>query len=264
MESPWRDLPHARPLTAWSGRELELSARVLGELMLSWARDWDLHLAEEITCTAAADAPSGRDAGWESVGASPHGGAAWLRWDAAQGARMAHDWFDDDAQDSPVVGSLIEACRKDAAPRIAQALALAPAAGLPVDAAVWLPWGGAVIASHPVGGALLMEGPVIRRLLEAAGSPKPRRPGGTLVPAHEALGNAPMPLQVQLEGCELDLGELEALQAGDVLRLRHRVDAPALVTRPDGRLLLGGWLARTRGRRAVELVPATAVSREEK
>lgn len=264
MEPAWRDLPRATPLLAWSRRELELAARALGEMVRSWSRDWDLRVAEEVLCTIAADVPSGRDAAWECLGSSPRGGAAWLQWDPAQTGRMARDWFGEDAQETPVVASVIDACRKDAAHRMAQALALAPAPDLPVDAAAWSPWGGAVIASHPVGGALLMEGPVIRRLLEAAGSPKPRRPGGTLVPVHEALGAAPMPLQVELEGCELDLGELEALQAGDVLRLRHRVDAPVLVMQPDGRLLLGGWLARTRGRRAIELVPATAVTREEK
>jgi flagellar motor switch protein FliM len=67
-----------------------------------------------------------------------------------------------------------------------------------------------------------------------------------------------LPLQVRLEACEVDIGRLQDLQPGDVVRLPHRLDAPAAVVGPGGQPLFGGYLVRRRGRKAVELAPVGA------
>jgi hypothetical protein len=62
-------------------------------------------------------------------------------------------------------------------------------------------------------------------------------------------------VRVHLEGCELALGVLQDLRPGDLLRVRHRVDAPASVHAPQGALLFRGFLAARGGSKAVELAP---------
>ncbi|HEY0824824.1 MAG TPA: FliM/FliN family flagellar motor C-terminal domain-containing protein, partial [Ramlibacter sp.] len=124
------------------------------------------------------------------------------------------------------------------------------------------PWSGSVLVSLPGGARVLLGAALVRILVawaddagasQAAWSaPTPR------VPVDRALAGIALNLQVHLEGCELSVGSLQDLQIGDVLRLQHRVDAPAAVTLPDGAPLFNGFLARTRGRKAVELAPAVA------
>jgi hypothetical protein len=121
------------------------------------------------------------------------------------------------------------------------------------DASAWNRWNGAVVAQLPGCGLLLMQAGVVRAMARGRGLRSGETGGQPLVALRDALRAAPMQVQVELVGCELEVGELQALQVGDVVALRHRTDAPAFLCRSGGDVLLSGWLARTRGRKAIEL-----------
>jgi flagellar motor switch protein FliM len=73
-----------------------------------------------------------------------------------------------------------------------------------------------------------------------------------LVVATAALAERPLELHVELEGCELDVGALQDLQVGDVVRLAHGLDRPVCV-RHAGASLCHAYIGRRGNRKAVEL-----------
>ncbi len=75
-----------------------------------------------------------------------------------------------------------------------------------------------------------------------------------LVRLDQALADRVLPVQVELTGCELDLGSLQGLRAGDIITLKHPLDAPLIVSTADGTKLCTGFLGRQAGSKAVELV----------
>ena len=161
-----------------------------------------------------------------------------------------------------VLLEIAESCQRDALTRLAPALRLEGADDLPeISGAVFAPWSGSVLAVLPGGGHMLMQGGVVERLLQVVDQPPAsaaRTRAAPLVSLTQAMASMSLPIQVQLEGCELAIASLQDLQAGDVLRLRHRLDAPLAVTADGGKLLFGGFLARSRGRKVIELAPAGA------
>ncbi|QJW85531.1 FliM/FliN family flagellar motor switch protein [Ramlibacter terrae] len=80
--------------------------------------------------------------------------------------------------------------------------------------------------------------------------------------AVDAVGMLPIELNVQLAGCEIDIGTLQGLQPGDVLRTQHSVDAPATVTDAAGVPLFRAYPGRRAGSRSVALAPLEATQRE--
>jgi hypothetical protein len=161
------------------------------------------------------------------------------------------------------VGSLAsevaDACERDAWSRIRAALDLRPGSpeDLPALASTASPWAGAVVANLPLGMRMLMTATLVDALLKRRGiarslAPSPR---GGLVAVREALSNTSYAVEVQLDGCEIEIGALQDLQVGDVLRIQHPLDAPASVRSDGGATLFNGFLARSRGRKAVELAP---------
>jgi hypothetical protein len=142
-------------------------------------------------------------------------------------------------------------------------LQLVPGAAecVPPPRGAWRPWSGALLVSLPLCGDVLLDAALVRAVLPArpvaAGAAGARAP---LVPLHRAAAALTLPLQVRLEACEVDIGNLQDLQPGDVVRLPHRLDAPAAVVGRDGQPLFGGYLVRRRGRKAVELAPVAAAA----
>lgn len=112
----------------------------------------------------------------------------------------------------------------------------------------------------PCEASLLLEAQVVQRLAARSEPPASRAVGRDppLASLATALAPVALPLQVALEGCELGLAELQGLKPGDVLRLGHRVQAPADVRDLAGRVLFSGWLAASRGHLAVELARRSA------
>jgi hypothetical protein len=157
---------------------------------------------------------------------------------------------------TPVLAEVVAMCRADAHARLADALQLARCDGEGPPAGAWRPWSGALLASLPMGWRVLLDAALVRSLLPPPAREAPATPA-PLVPLQRAAAALALPLQVHLEGCEVDIGSLQDLRPGDVVRLPHPLDAPAAVVARDGQPLFGGYLVRRRGRKAVELVPAT-------
>ncbi|QGW82255.1 FliM/FliN family flagellar motor switch protein [Variovorax paradoxus] len=127
------------------------------------------------------------------------------------------------------------------------------------------PWSGALCVRWPwCGGSWhldLPHGAVAVLLGHAAGSASPPRtypPQMPRVPLAQALSGQRVALRVMLEGTELNLGQLQGLQLGDVLPLAHALDAPAQVAGTDGAPVCHGWLGQSEGRIAVELGAPTS------
>jgi flagellar motor switch/type III secretory pathway protein FliN len=98
---------------------------------------------------------------------------------------------------------------------------------------------------------------VHRRLSDAVIQDPPQSPRDQARGAPEsvitALHTQPVHLGVHLEPTTLTLGELAALQPGDVIPLQHALSDPLKIHAPDGSLLGGAWLGQADGQVAVRL-----------
>lgn len=115
------------------------------------------------------------------------------------------------------------------------------------DAGFWKAGSGAVVAEVSFGGStavLALNPALVRALLRGA-----RRQSGMETPldsAAAALSNGRLPLQVLVGEAQLELGLLQTIVVGDVIRLDARADQPLQVVNADGVRLCGAYLG-TRG-----------------
>ena len=253
--SPWLPPSRARPLRAWRRDQIAALENVLQRVLDAWSRDWGvlppaMPLAGEIWRDVV-----GCDAEWNALRAGGGLPGAWLRAPSDADLLAA-------LGTGPVAQSVRTACLRDAALRIAVALDLptvsdAEPSGPSADLA--RSWSGAVcVQLHTAAHWLLVIGAEqLRTVLQ--GLPGARPPAGprtarrALVHVGQALAARPLPLQVRLDGCELDLGALQSLARGDVVRLRHALTQPAHVTDGDGCSCLAGYLASRGPRKALAL-----------
>jgi hypothetical protein len=130
------------------------------------------------------------------------------------------------------------------------------------ERALFKPWSGLVIVSAPDAGplfhSLLLNAQCVRMLLRSqANQPTtPKRvPQAPIVTSVEqALADHKLPIQVELAGCELDLGTLQSLRLGDIVPLSHALDEPLLVSTPAYGAFCAGFLGRQAGSKAIELL----------
>jgi hypothetical protein len=250
---PWQAAGTARPLYWWDERGLQSLAKALEDQLARWRAAWGIGCdAAGLRCQPAGQLP-------DAVG-------DWLAFDAAGTAQA---WFcvrdDKDAgllqalfpgvvAPGPLACSVAGACRRDAIERIATLLGLAcvdERAEAPA-AALTRVGSGAVeadLAAPP--GARLLVGPEVAARWRK-GRKQQLRPREVLVAATEAATNESLLLQVELDGCELEVGALQGLQVGDVVRLDHGLQTPASV-RHGGEPLCNAYLGRRGNRKAVEL-----------
>lgn len=259
--SPWQPRAAAAALLAWPAGGPARIAHLLQGAWQAWARDWGLDAAAgeaPLACSEAAAAYVPGDA-WAALGRGTRG-TAWTCAAPDEEALLAQALFAAPDAATPIVREVVAACRADVQARLACALQLAGTGGdgAPPPAA-WQPWSGALLAVLPGGRRVLLEAALVRALLPPGRSEgRSQAARAPLVGVQRAAAALTLPLQVRLAPCEVDLGSLQDLRPGDVLRLPHRLDAPAAVTGPDGQALFGGWLVRRHERKAVELAPAGA------
>jgi hypothetical protein len=250
----WQRIDHAQPLRAWRGDELAVLCERLAALQSAWQADWGLQAwgAPGVACAPPRDV---KQRPWVALGAG-----AWWVADERFEEQVARGLFDADAA-TPLARSLVQACRDDLAARLRALCGLAAADGTaqPPDAALAGPWSAAVAATLGAGIELLLQAQVVAQVLgteDAAPDPSPAASLAPLVPVADAVARRRMPLRIALAGCELDLGTLQDLQVGDVVRTDHPVDAPALLEDRAGRTVFRGFLVRSGALKAVELTPA--------
>lgn len=252
----------ASALKFWPARQLEMLAAALREALARWAGDWGIALdAEEcVRC-----APAGAEcAGFESSRCmvSAAQAKAWVAVSPGLKDRLAVQLFDGPAPVGSLAAEVARACEEDALARLAEALGLemAHADGSSPAPRGLSRWRGYVLASLPFRASLLLDDAAVRALLRARGEEggagaAPRADAPPLVPLLDAVAGQPFPVRVHLEACEVEIGVLQDLRPGDVFRVKHGLDAPALVRTAAGDSLFRGYLARSGGRKAVELAP---------
>jgi hypothetical protein len=259
MSAPWQPAACARPLRRWAPEQMQVICGVLDSCLSEWAAAWALRLPQPAASSCAPATPFNAKAGVEMHGRREHA-AAWVLPAERLPARIAEALFGR-AAESPLALELVRACAQDAPRRVLATFGMdvveAPETPPPECT---LPWSGCVVALPPFGPPVLLNVAAVQavlreRELERTDTWAPGLPSSPLVSVAGALSEAPFPLQVHLEGCELEFGVLQDLQVGDLLRVTHRLEAAATVRTPDGCTLFRGYLARRHGRKAVELAP---------
>ena len=257
----WQPRDAGRPLLAWSAQQGEALGAALGRALAEWREAWGIAVdASPVRCEPATSATVLRE-GWRALGEG-----AWLHAPADSPARLEQVLFDATGAAGSIAGEVSEACARDALHRLAAALRLgdADAAGAAPTPGLGQPWSGALQATLPgtTGWSLLLGAWAMQAWCRDAGvpaqDPRPRTPREPLCTAAEALGARLLALNVELSGCELDLGTLQGLQIGDVVRLRQQLQAPARLTDGEGHAVFDGFLVAQQGRKAIELVKAQA------
>ena len=250
-------LPPGRglPLVAWSPSQLEAIAGPFGAARDAWARDWGVRLDGTTTASNAAQDEAAQ--AWALL-AEGQGGSVHMR--EPQGwvrTLMAQLWGEPHSA-APIAQRVAGTCGNALREALAGAGPWSPA-GMRSSASLpgRLRWSGSVLVTLPGDTRLLLDAIAARALVDSSGERALRSPARStaLVGVASAMQRQGMRVHVQLEGAQLDLGALDQLRVGDVLRLQHRLDTPARVHGADGTPLFDGHLVRARGRKAVELLP---------
>jgi flagellar motor switch/type III secretory pathway protein FliN len=249
----WQASEAARELRWLRPARLERLRHALQQAVGGWSAAWDLQSPPgDIHC--AAFSGSGPQAGWTALEAKGNA-VAWIHL-PADAVLLA--MFPGAEALGSLVRQLAELARLDAIRRLALALKLElrPEAGEAPSAAEARPLSGALEASFDGLACRLVLGSAAAASWLDAAAPHAGRTASTsasLSPACDAVSRRPFALHAQLSGCELPLGELQALQVGDVLRLQHPLADPAAMTDEAGTPLFAGHLAQRDGAVAVEL-----------
>lgn len=220
-----------------------------------WQRAWGI-ASGVVEIASSPSVRLDREDAWTCVGARGDA-AGWLRLPGTFDASLSRSLWDLERTDTPIAMAVQSECRQDLFARIAAALgvdegrtdqALVPAA---VGA-----WSGVLGLELPWGARVVLNAQAVQALQKDAPSGRGKPPA--LVPVAAAVSGHALPLRVHLADCELDIGSLRELQAGDVLRLQHRLDAPLQVRDFAGRTLFCAFLARRRQFKAVQLAPVAS------
>lgn len=288
----------ARPLRSWEDRHNDAVRLRFSELFRSWHAEWipaqetspaeaDIQVQE---LDGAVPLASGDTARWSFV--APSHRTRRRSPDFSSSSRDGHDAAQTAIRAIADRMFAFEADTSTASAQEPQAVALA------VARAAWEDWlrrihalfpGLGIEAKEPAGseragtssnswsGALCVRWPwcggswnldlphdaVAVLLGHAAGSASPPRtypPQLSRVPIDQALSDHRVALRVMLEGTELNLGQLQGLQLGDVLPLAHSLDAPAQVVGTDGAPVCDAWLGQSEGHIAIELAALTSAT----
>lgn len=258
VQGPWRCGSTGKPLVAWRETELALAAQAISGVLRAWETAWGLPADAMVPrCVAVADvvAPEA----WRLLGTNGSG-TAWYALDPGFEQRCASALWGVDRSSGPLAGAVQAACGADLLARCAACVQVRRDAP-PSDPPAALPragrWSG--VAEVLPGWTLrvLLDPEVMAGLLARA-APGPRNEAASarpLAPVADATAGMRLALQVRLADCELDMARLQDLQPGDVLRVGHPLKEPLAVRDAADRLLFTGFLARSSGRKAVELAP---------
>lgn len=251
--------PAARPLLWWTHAQLDALALALAGPWAAWLREWHgvSDGAAGVECVLSHEA-QGVAAGWAGLAAA---GDAIAWWDArAPGGEPVRTALF--GAGTTVASTSLAAAMENKAWE-ALAVELAMALGLqrqPGDdgppAADHAPWSGGVVASLSAPAAtlrLFLNGACASKVLGAARTAD--APAAKLPPVVEGISQLPARASVELAGCEIDLGDLQAVKVGDILRLPQALDEPMQV-KIGSRPVCAAYLGRRGNSRAVELLHA--------
>lgn len=241
---------HARSLLWWSARQIASVTARIDAVVVRWCADWGLAAGEGARGGNAFDAGLKRVAlRWQAAGEA----ALWLGLPADVAARVAEALYGERVSPESLAGGIIANALDELTAQLGEALQ-APGAFLssvapPLEHANR--WSGALHFSFAVAGveAQLALGPAhAARLL---GHARVAQGKGGCVPLDEAVRCA---VPVAMEPFSLAFSQLQALQAGDVICLPHRLGEPLSLALPDARRVPAA-LGRRGPARAVVVAP---------
>lgn len=232
----------------WSDRALGQVAARLGQAVDAWRTAWG--------CAAPASVECVREHEWK--GAARYRSAPALRasvFDALFGPRPVSSTGDELAADrlADVAASELQETLRAAS--LLPSLAIDDGAAAPRAR----PWSGVVIAAISCAGirvVLRLEPAGVAAMLAAEGRPQgraPREDAPPLATLADALYARTVRVRTTLAAGDLDIGSLQALALGDVIRLPHSLDQPLAVQAGGSTLPCGAYLGQRNGRRAIEL-----------
>ncbi|MDB5915204.1 MAG: hypothetical protein JWP22_3879 [Ramlibacter sp.] len=252
----WQLRDDAIRMVAWRPSELAKLAAALEAAVLAWALDWGLPSQGQVRCEAETH---GRDSdGWQALGGAGDS-RSWAKVDPDCESQLARELLGTGDPLTALAAEVLRACRTDLRMRLATACSVAAEAdacsdGPPPSSC----WSGCVVASLPFGLRMWLPRRCVATLVgpAAALAASKRRPP-ELFPVSDAVAEAPIPLQVKLRPCQMDMGSLFDLRVGDVVGLQHAIVEPVAIEDAHGLQVFRGHLARARGSKAVELAPSS-------
>lgn len=255
----WRAADDATPLTAWREEDFRALGEVLAGVVRSWEQAWGLP-REPADARCGAARTDGATA-WRVLGTAGVA-SAWFSLTSSFENLLAILLCDVEQPESPIASELVGSCRADLLLRLAACLHLqCSATGEEAPGPhVCEAWSGAAEAQLSWGLSVLLNAHAVAVLVgrgcaQSLPGATPAHAHGPLASVADAAAGTPVPLRVHLVDCDLDISTLQDLQVGDVLRMKHPLEMPLTVRDAGGRHLFGGFLARRRGFKAVELVP---------
>lgn len=244
----------AAPLLWWSGRDLEQLAHVLDASWMAWLSGWRAAAMDvSVRCLLAHDAANPRS--WGFLGAAGASSAWWDGVPAVNSMKTALFGPERHVAATSIAAALEQRSRLALQKRLVEALELLPAAcDGPAQATQFEPWSGSVVvhlASSSCSTWLLLNGACVNALI---GSPATQDDQPAASHVEDGLSALPIRASVEVSGCELTLGDLQAIRCGDILRLPHSLEDPLSVT-VETRPVCAAFLGARNGLRAVELAP---------
>lgn len=250
-----------KPLCFWRDGRLRALAARIDTALNGWSHAWGLPAAASATVCVPATAQEELSP-VRSLGR--HGDAAgWMLDNGPRRCGTTAPLFSEAPGAASIAAELAQACDSDFLSRLRTALALEETAPEAPPVHAYRPWSGWVLARLPREVVLLLSPQVVASVAGQPAASSPAAKGEPVVAVREALAATPCRIRVELEECEFGLGVLNQLRCGDVLRLKHRLDAPAIARHADGHALFDGYLVRRGSRRALELKPRAAAGGEQ-
>lgn len=255
---PWRPRSEARTLRHWPPSALQAMHQRVRAAVAAWCRDWGLAVGEDLPDgLLAAPLQGGSRMALHSLEGAT---VAWLAWSASSLDDLAQRLFGAASADATVTRQVCTDCQASLAQHLGAAFGLGPRGphgdAMPDAAALTRPWSGIACVALPAGACLVADAGLQRMLPLPPPGPLAPRPPVTRV--HEAAAHLPVRLRALLADCRLDAGTLDGLVPGDVLPLRHPLDAGVRLAGPDGEPVLQGWLGRRGPWLALELAGGRA------
>ena len=251
----WQRRGDARRLSCADSGQLQQVQCVLQQSEDAWRAAWGVPAAAAVRCEPLVFATAAIE--WDVLGQKP-GAAVQVRWSGAAQSPL----YAPANEPGPLAVAANAACRADRVARLASALLLdGPAWG---DREGMVPsgrWSGSVRAVLGCGTELRLDAGAVALLSAARPLRKAALPA--LVPVLQAAAGRRLRVQARLADCTIELGRLQDLRPGDVVRLEHRLEAPVAL-HACGEAVFGGFLAARSGRKALELSPAPPSSSQEK
>jgi hypothetical protein len=271
---------NGRSLHWWSAEQLQQLSDRVAHVLARWCASWNLPAsqAQSVRCVLAHECNAVNAAEQRWIPLLSLAGAdrqVWIRIDEAPEEAIYAAMFGERAvRTSPgreagaVASELSCQAWNDWCHEMRQIFDTGAATGQPApenaishdEPPAWhfRPWSGAVtitVAGTSVRFALHLGPACAAHVMPSQSKPAAGKTAGrpAVVALAKALDTQTVHLRVGLADVELEIGNLQALAEGDVIRLPHLLHQPLRVCADDGSVLCAAYLGQVGGRRAVEL-----------